>query len=76
MENVLSSDINLKDGLYFKPVENGQINVDGIPFKLPDRFYTLVIVEGKEVFVAGWDAKPLCKIAPVDEASGVGRARL
>lgn len=76
MENVLSPDINLKDGLYYKPVEKGAVWVDGIPFKLPDRFYTLVIVEGQTVFVAGWDAKPLCKIAPVDEASGVARARL
>lgn len=57
--------LNVKNGLYLKPVKSGVIHVNGKNFRVPESFLTLIRVEGKEVYIADRDGNPLCKLEPV-----------
>ncbi len=57
--------LNVKNGLYLKPVKSGVIHVNGKNFKVPESFLTLIRVEGKDVYITDRDGKSLCKLEPV-----------
>jgi|GEM_PF-2701030 hypothetical protein len=59
--------LNVKNGLYLKPVKSGTINVNGKAFRVPESFLTFIRVEGMNVYIADRDGKPLCKLEPVSK---------
>ena len=57
--------LNVKNGLYLKPVKSGTIHVNGKVFRVPESFLTFIRVEGNEVYIADRDGNPLCKLEPI-----------
>jgi hypothetical protein len=65
--NTASENLNVKSGLYLKPVKSGVIQINGKNFRVPESFLTLIRVEGNEAYIADKNGGTLCRLERVAE---------
>ncbi|TAL31560.1 MAG: hypothetical protein EPN93_17345 [Spirochaetes bacterium] len=73
-----SESLNVKNGLYYKPVQNGRVLVNDKPFRIPPvAQYAFIKVEGNDVYMVDPYGRVISKLSPEkDRPHGTARVEI